>query len=257
MTSRSISRSATLIALFRSTNSRGSRKTVAPLDRYVVDDAGDTPLHVGLDRNDIAALPLCKVAFLENLRVSTRTQNVLESIANLLFEIVRVMSEPAQFRRCRITDGSVRFDGGVQRCLMPRNSGPDTSAARRCRNQRRRIRRVPSEIALNLVPHGQNEGLIAQVVGLEYCTFAGPSSPPLRHRERPTSASDRDCPGALPFPRCPAARRRASARSAAKAHGPHACRAARRTRMGRKQREQLVPFQHLRSFDRTTGYPST
>src|SRR6476659_4975340 len=38
--------------------------------RYIVDNARDTPLHVSLDGNDIPALPLGKVAFLESLFVA-------------------------------------------------------------------------------------------------------------------------------------------------------------------------------------------
>ena len=78
---------------------------------------------------------------------------MLKLIANLLFEIVRVMSEPAQLRRCRISDGTIRVDRGVQ-CVfeLPQSrTGQERSSDAA---QGRRIRRMPSEVALDLFPHG-------------------------------------------------------------------------------------------------------
>jgi hypothetical protein len=72
--------------------------------RHIVHNAGDAPLHIDLDGHNVPAFALRKVAFLKHLLIAARMQDVFEAMADLLFEIIGVLREPAKLRRSRIPD---------------------------------------------------------------------------------------------------------------------------------------------------------
>ena len=63
-----------------------------------MDDTGHTALHFDFDRHDIAPFTLRKILFLQELSIAPRVQDLVELMADLLLQLVRMMSESAQFR---------------------------------------------------------------------------------------------------------------------------------------------------------------
>ena len=150
-----------------------------------MNNAGDLEAHLGLDRDDVPALSLGKVLFLEHLGIATGGQNHLQVVAHPVLQILSLLRQPPEVGCRRFPDIALWVHAPVERRLdgLQRLAG---FQRRGLRPESGRLLALPLEKPADLRRQPQHDGKVPQLMRLERRALHDTAEclPDIRERQR-------------------------------------------------------------------------